>query len=148
ELAIRTAGGTHGPVELSCRTIEFGGKPATAVALRDLTDRKRDGARIRHLALHDALTDLPNRYLLEQRLGPALDAAALDGTGVAVIYLDLDRVKAVNDLHGHATRDALLVEVAKRLLTALRSSDTLARGLGDEFGALLLGARGPHWRAS
>ena len=132
------------PVELSCRTIEFGGKPATAVALRDLTDRKRDEARIRHLALHDALTDLPNRYLLEQRLGPALEAAALDGTGVAVIYLDLDRFKAVNDLHGHATGDALLVQVAKRMLTELRPSDTLARVGGDEFVVALTGARAPQ----
>jgi diguanylate cyclase (GGDEF)-like protein len=114
------------PVELSCRTIEFGGKPATAVALRDLTDRRRDEARIRHLALHDALTDLPNRYLLEQRLGPALDAAVLDEAGVAVIYLDLDRFKAVNDLHGHAAGDALLIQAAKRMLAELRPIDILA----------------------
>ncbi|MCJ2048400.1 EAL domain-containing protein [Methylobacterium sp. J-070] len=144
EFEIRTAAGTHVPVELSCRTIEFGGKPATAVALRDLTDRKRDEARIRHLALHDALTDLPNRYLLEQRLGPALNAAALDGTGVAVIYLDLDRFKAVNDLHGHAAGDALLVQAAKRMLTELRPSDTLARVGGDEFVVVLTGARAPQ----
>ncbi|UIY43520.1 bifunctional diguanylate cyclase/phosphodiesterase [Methylobacterium radiotolerans] len=144
EFEIRTAAGTLVPVELSCRMIEFGGKPATAVALRDLTDRKRDEARIRHLALHDALTDLPNRYLLEQRLGPALDAAALDGTGVAVIYLDLDRFKAVNDLHGHAAGDALLVQAAKRMLTELRPSDTLARVGGDEFVVVLTGARAPQ----
>ncbi|MCJ2087144.1 EAL domain-containing protein [Methylobacterium sp. E-005] len=144
EFEIRTAAGTHVPVELSCRTIEFGGKPATAVALRDLTARKRDEARIRHLALHDALTDLPNRYLLEQRLGPALEAAALDGTSVAVIYIDLDRFKAVNDVHGHAAGDALLVQAAKRMLTELRPSDTLARIGGDEFVVLLTGARAPQ----
>ena len=144
EFEIRTAAGTHVPVELSCRTIEFGGKPATAVALRDLTDRRRDEARIRHLALHDALTDLPNRYLLEQRLGPALDAAALEGTGVAVIYLDLDRFKAVNDLHGHAAGDALLIKAAKRMRAELHPTDTLARIGGDEFVVVLTGTRTPQ----
>ncbi|MCJ2110539.1 EAL domain-containing protein [Methylobacterium sp. E-025] len=144
EFAIRTAVGTCVPVELSCRTIEFGGKPATAVALRDLTDRKRDEARIRHLALHDALTDLPNRYLLEQRFGPALDAAAIDGNSVAVICLDLDRFKAINDLYGHAAGDALLVQAAKRMLTELRPTDTLARVGGDEFVVVLTGARAPQ----
>ena len=144
EFEARTAAGAHVPVELSCRTIEFGGKSATAVALRDLTDRKRDEARIRHLALHDALTDLPNRYLLEQRLEPALDAATLDGTGVAVIYLDLDRFKAVNDLRGHAAGDAVLVQAAKRMLTELHPRDTLARIGGDEFVVVLTGARAPQ----
>ncbi|MCJ2121103.1 EAL domain-containing protein [Methylobacterium sp. J-077] len=137
EFRARTETGALVPVELSCRTIEFGGKPAVAVALRDLTDRKRDEARIRHLALHDALTDLPNRHLLEQRLAQAIDTAAQDGHGTAVVYLDLDRFKPVNDLHGHAVGDALLVEVAKRMRVELRPTDTLARIGGDEFVVVL-----------
>ena len=144
EFSVRATGGILVPVELCCRTIEFGGKSATAVALRDLTSRKRDEARIRHLALHDALTDLPNRYLLEQRLQHAFDAATRDGDGVAVVYLDLDRFKPVNDLHGHAVGDALLVQVAKRMRAEMRPADTLARVGGDEFVAVLTGARSPE----
>ena len=144
EFEVRSAGGALVPVELSCRTIEFGGRPAVAVALRDLTDRKRDEARIRHLALHDALTDLPNRHLLEQRLAQAIDAAAQEGHGAAVIYIDLDRFKPVNDLHGHAAGDALLVEVAKRMRAELRPSDTLARIGGDEFVAVLAVTTAPE----
>ncbi|SFH01421.1 PAS domain S-box-containing protein/diguanylate cyclase (GGDEF) domain-containing protein [Methylobacterium gossipiicola] len=137
EFEAQTATGLLVPVELSCRRIEFGGEPATAVALRDLSALRRDEARIRHLALHDALTDLPNRYLMEQRIGHALDVATASGETIAIIYLDLDRFKPINDLHGHATGDALLVQVAKRLLSELRASDTLARIGGDEFVVVL-----------
>lgn len=138
EFQIRTASGALVPVELSCRSIEYGGLPATAVALRDLSDRKRDEARIHHLALHDALTDLPNRYLLNERLQLALDAAAPDNSELAVVYLDLDRFKPVNDLHGHAVGDVLLIQVAKRMLSMVRSTDTLARVGGDEFVLVLV----------
>jgi len=143
EFAIRTSGGTLVPVELSCRTIAYAGSPATAVALRDLSDRRRDEARIRHFALHDALTDLPNRYLLDERLKLALDAAAQDGARLAVIHLDLDRFKPVNDLYGHAVGDALLVQAAKRMQAELRPSDTLARLGADEFVIVLAQARTP-----
>ncbi|TXN51929.1 EAL domain-containing protein [Methylobacterium sp. WL2] len=143
EFEVRTSGGGLVPVELSCRNIEFGGKPAIAVALRDLTERKRDEARIRHLALHDALTELPNRYLLGQRLAQAMDMAADGANSVAVVCLDLDRFKPVNDLHGHAAGDALLVQAAKRMLAELRPADTLARVGGDEFVAVLADASAP-----
>ena len=141
ELEIRTASGTLVPVELSCRPIEYLGRPATAVALRDLSQRRRDEARIRHLALHDALTDLPNRTLLEERLGLALETAAENGSSVALVYLDLDRFKPVNDFHGHAAGDALLVQAAKRMLAELRPTDTLARIGGDEFVVVLAHTR-------
>jgi len=147
EFEARTAAGVLVPVELSCRTIEFGGKPATAVALRDLSALRRDEARIRHLALHDALTDLPNRYLMEQRIAHALDASAMTGDGIAVIYLDLDRFKPINDLYGHAAGDTLLVQVAKRLLSELRPTDTLARIGGDEFVVLLTPVAKPAYVA-
>ncbi|MFF8801153.1 MULTISPECIES: EAL domain-containing protein [unclassified Methylobacterium] len=144
EFEIRTSAGTPVPVELSCRSIEYLGRPATAVALRDLSRSRRDEARIRHLALHDALTDLPNRTLLEERLGQALEAAAESGAGLALVYLDLDRFKPVNDFHGHAAGDALLVQAAKRMLAELRPTDTLARIGGDEFVIVLTHARTPE----
>ena len=141
EFEIRTAAGLAVPVELSCRAIEYLGRPATAVALRDLSQRRRAAAHIRHLALHDALTDLPNRTLLEERLGLALETAAENGSSVALVYLDLDRFKPVNDFHGHAAGDALLVQAAKRMLAELRPTDTLARIGGDEFVIVLAHTR-------
>ena len=121
------------PVGFSCSTIDYEGAPATVMAFRDLTDRKRNEARIRHLAHHDPLTNLPNRSLLSERLAGALVKAADTGKILALFYLDLDYFKPVNDLLGHAAGDALLMQVAKRLQAELRSVDTLARVGGDEF---------------
>jgi diguanylate cyclase (GGDEF)-like protein/PAS domain S-box-containing protein len=133
ETDLLTTSGTRLMVELSCQPIDFRGRPATALALRDLTDRKRNEAKIRHLAHHDSLTDLPNRFLLQDRLTRALDDAARTNTCVALLYLDLDRFKPVNDVLGHAGGDALLIEVSARLMGEIRTSDTLARVGGDEF---------------
>ena len=137
EMEFQAVDGSHVAVELSCQPIDYLGKPATVVALRDLTDRKRDEARIRHLARHDALTDLPNRYNLQERLDVVLDIAAQNGNAIAVVYIDLDRFKPVNDLHGHAVGDAVLVQAAKRILAQIQPSDTLARIGGDEFVMIL-----------
>ncbi|MGX5777332.1 bifunctional diguanylate cyclase/phosphodiesterase [Methylorubrum zatmanii] len=144
EFEIRTGTGMPVPVEFSCRAIEYLGAPAVAVALRDLRQHRRDEARIRHLALHDALTDLPNRTLLGERLNLALEAAGENRARVALVYLDLDRFKPVNDFHGHAVGDALLVQVAKRMLAELRPTDTLARIGGDEFVIVLAHSRTPE----
>lgn len=142
EVEVKAVDGTFVTVDLSCQPIEYLGRSATAVALRDLTDRKRDEARIRYLARHDALTDLPNRYALQERLDVALDIAAQRGSGVAVVYIDLDRFKPVNDLYGHAAGDALLVQVARRIGAEIHASDTVARIGGDEF--LLVLTSEPH----
>src|ERR1039458_7128342 len=99
----------------------------------NITDRKQADLRIRYMALHDALTGLPNRILLEDRLAQAIALARRNQQSVAVLMLDLDRFKNVNDSFGHYVGDRLLEAVSKRLQASLRDSDILARLGGDEF---------------
>jgi diguanylate cyclase (GGDEF)-like protein len=99
----------------------------------DVTNRKRNEARILHLAQHDSLTDLPNRLLFQDRLEQALRVARRQDSQVAVLLLDLDRFKAINDTFGHAAGDLLLQKTAARLRSCVRAADTLARLGGDEF---------------
>jgi diguanylate cyclase (GGDEF)-like protein len=106
----------------------------------DVSDQRRDQAMIAHLAHHDPLTDLPNRALLLDRLEQLL-ARVRRGEVMALLYLDLDRFKPVNDRFGHAVGDALLKQVADRLRAGTRETDTVARIGGDEFVVLQSGVK-------
>jgi diguanylate cyclase len=101
-------------------------------------------ARLQHVATHDALTGLPNRVLLADRLEQAIAQAERDSSSFALMMVDLDRFKSINDSLGHQAGDALLVEVAQRLRSSLRKVDTLARIGGDEFVIILSGVRSSH----
>jgi diguanylate cyclase (GGDEF)-like protein/PAS domain S-box-containing protein len=111
--------------------------------VQDVTERKEQEARIEHLAYHDALTGLPNRAMLADRLAQALAQAQRRELESAVLFIDLDRFKLVNDSLGHAAGDALLQEVARRVRAALREDDTVARVGGDEFQVVLPQISGP-----
>ena len=103
----------------------------------DITERKKSEEEVRHIAFHDALTDLPNRMLFHDRLEHAISDAEREKTMVALMFLDLDRFKIVNDTLGHHIGDLLLQEVAERLKQNIRASDTVARLGGDEFVIIL-----------
>jgi diguanylate cyclase (GGDEF)-like protein len=103
----------------------------------DITERWHADERMRYLASHDALTGLPNRSFLVARLMQLLATAERESRRVAVMFIDLDGFKRVNDLHGHPVGDKVLKEVARRLQQQIRTSDTVARVGGDEFVVLL-----------
>lgn len=104
---------------------------------RDITDRWRKEERLRRYALYDHLTNLPNRQLLMERMSQLIAQAHREDRSVVVMFCDLDGFKAINDVHGHAAGDSLLVSVARRLEAEVRKSDTVARIGGDEFVILL-----------
>ncbi|MBD2354449.1 EAL domain-containing protein [Tolypothrix sp. FACHB-123] len=106
-------------------------------SFRDITAHKLAEAKIRHQALHDLLTNLPNRVLFNERLSQALAQAQQSNSNLAVCFLDLDRFKTINDTLSHGVGDRLLQSVAQRLTTCLRDTDTLARWGGDEFTLIL-----------
>ncbi len=106
---------------------------------RDITERRRQQDHIRHMAQHDPLTGLANRALFASLLEQAIVESRRDGIRLALVYLDLDHFKPVNDLHGHAVGDRLLRAAAERMQASLRESDIVARIGGDEFVILLRG---------
>lgn len=106
-------------------------------AIQDITERKQAEQMVSYMAYHDRLTGLPNRALLFDRLSQAMSQARRDGNFVALMFVDLDGFKAVNDLHGHEAGDAVLKVAAQRFLACVRAVDTVARLGGDEFAVVL-----------
>jgi diguanylate cyclase (GGDEF)-like protein len=109
----------------------------TVLSLRILQQRKREDDRVRHIAFHDDLTSLPNRLMLAQRLDQALSRHRRAATKLAILYMNLDRFKVINDSLGHEVGDVLLRQVADRLRAQMREGDTLSRVGGDEFVVLI-----------
>lgn len=140
ETVHRRKDGTAFPVEESARLIEVEGKRFRQSIIRDITERKVQEEKILYQATHDALTRLPNRDLLLDRLTQAIAYARRRGTGLGVAFLDLDSFMSVNDSLGHDIGDRLLRAVAERFETCVREDDTVARYTGDEFAFILLDA--------
>ncbi|NTV72216.1 MAG: EAL domain-containing protein [Azonexaceae bacterium] len=130
--AVRKDGSTFPAMVFGSPSV-FDGRPASVGTLLDISSQKVAEQRIRELADYDVLTGLPNRRLLRERFVQLLAAAERDKTEIAVIFLDLDHFKRVNDSLGHSVGDELLCEVARRLDSVVRRIDTLARLGGDEF---------------
>ena len=140
---LRHRDGEEMPVEIIQRLVDLGGKPHRAVAVRDLRARKQAEENILFLAHHDALTGLPNRGSFNNKLDQEIAAALASGRRLAVLCLDLDRFKEVNDLFGHAAGDRALQAVAKRITGVLEDHHMMARLSGDEFAIIVPGVSNP-----
>jgi diguanylate cyclase (GGDEF)-like protein/PAS domain S-box-containing protein len=133
----KLANGEVREVEVHSGPIEANGKTLLYSFIHDITDRKRLEDQVRQLAFHDVLTGLPNRRLLMDRLTQAMATLKRTGRYAALMFLDLDNFKSLNDLHGHDAGDLLLLQVAARLSACIREMDTVARFGGDEFVVML-----------
>lgn len=129
--------GTMVPVEVVANCLKLEDEPVFFSFVRDITERKRADEEIRNLAFYDPLTGLPNRRLLLDRLEIAFLVSARNRQYGALLFLDLDRFKLINDTLGHSYGDMLLIEVACRIKSCVRDVDTVARFAGDEFVVLL-----------
>jgi diguanylate cyclase (GGDEF)-like protein/PAS domain S-box-containing protein len=139
KLKYRTADGRLIPAEVSASRILFDTGNLLLCIARDISEREDATQQIQHLAYHDTLTNLPNRTLLTDRVNRSLARARRTGQIGALLFLDLDKFKRINDSLGHSVGDALLKELAERLRRTLREEDTVARLGGDEFVVLLEG---------
>jgi len=137
ELRIQTLDGRMLYAEVSGAVVSIGEEPATLIIGHDVTARKTAEAKLEHMARYDDLTDLPSRALFFDRLGQSLAHARRRGHAVAVLYIDLDDFKRINDTQGHQAGDDLLRQVAARLQGCVREVDTVARMGGDEFTCIL-----------
>ncbi|MBB3953003.1 putative bifunctional diguanylate cyclase/phosphodiesterase [Aureimonas jatrophae] len=143
ESEITARGGRRVPVEMLSRPIRYRGDAAIVTALRDISERRASEARIRFMALHDMLTELPNRVLLKERLDAGIAQATSTSGMLAVLALDLDGFKLVNDTYGHAVGDDLLKQVGRRIRNCLRTDEFVARIGGDEFVVIQPGGNQP-----
>ncbi len=138
---VTVAGGGERDVLRTSKDCLIDDRPHQVVQLVDVTERRRSEEQARQRATHDVLTGLPNRLLLDDRLNTAIATAAREGRQVAVLFIDFDHFKRINDTLGHAVGDTLLREASQRLNRVIRRQDTLARIGGDEFVVLLNGLR-------
>lgn len=145
-VVVHRASGQRAQVEVTASPIidRHGTVTGAVAVLRDVTETVAMAERMAHLAQYDVLTDLPNRVLLQDRAQLAIAQAQRGGKCLAVMYLDLDGFKAVNDSLGHDVGDLLLAQFAQRLKAAVRATDTVCRQGGDEFVVLLPGLEGPE----
>ena len=132
------------PVEVHSKVVMFDDKPHVFAHVRDISERRRTEERIEFLARHDALTGLPNRLMLKDHFELALAYAERAGVKVALMFLDLDNFKTINDSLGHHYGDALLQQVATRLRGCVRDTDTISRHGGDEFVIVLADLSDPE----
>ena len=135
-------------VEVVGKNLSFGGETYRLGVLREITARKHAEARIQYLAHHDMLTGLPNRAYLTERLSTILALARRHGTLVAIMFIDLDKFKTVNDTLGHHAGDTLLKQVATRIKGMLREADMVSRLGGDEFLVILTDLAAPEYAAT
>ncbi len=133
--------GTTFDMELTLTEVKLGDTHLFTAMLRDISAQKIVQQRVEHLAHYDALTNLPNRSLFIDRLNQSIITAKRNQRSIALLFLDLDGFKGINDALGHHYGDLLLVKVAERLNLSVRESDTLARLGGDEFTLILNDAR-------
>ncbi len=137
DLEFRTRQGRRFWAEMLATRLDLAGTRAYVVRVADITERKAAEDRIRYLAQHDDLTGLPNRAFLHQALTAAIERARRHDRRLALLFMDLDRFKLINDSFGHAVGDEVLQVTAQRLRTSLRAADTIARLGGDEFVVLV-----------